>query len=95
MERNESGDTIPDWQTYTKAWAKVMPTAGREIYQSSQVQERVIHEMWVQDGADVSRLNDTMRLLLGTRVINLIAALRVVERGYWWFLQGVEAPGSN
>jgi SPP1 family predicted phage head-tail adaptor len=89
--RSPSGQHIPDWQTYACVWAKVTPLGGLETTPAGQVVALVRHAIWLRYGTHVADLGPTMRLVLrGSRRIEIQSAVIVNERGFWWFVEGIE-----
>jgi len=66
------------WATVATVWATIAPASGHEIYVSGHLEGRVTHKVTMRWRGDLSVTAD-MRLLYGTRVFNIRAALNIGE----------------
>jgi SPP1 family predicted phage head-tail adaptor len=61
-------------------WGRIVPLSGREVLQAGQLQTPVSHRILIRYRPDVT---GAMRLVLGTRVFNIRAAVNVDGRDRW------------
>lgn len=90
--RGTYGGKSDSWGTHSVCWAKIVSMAGRERQGGGQVNSETTHDVWVRFNRDKARITSAMRVLFGSRVFDIIAAidpdetqeamlLKVKERG--------------
>ncbi len=71
------GGYLPGWSDVANLWAQLEPISGREILQGARLEARVTHRAIIRYRADVTA---GMRLVYGTRLFRIHAALNMGER---------------
>ena len=75
--QDDRGAVTVTWETIRECRAWVEPMRGQALYESFQVHGRVTHRVRLRYW---SELDDTMRILFGTRVLNILSVINVGER---------------
>ncbi len=75
--KGDDGAPIITWEKVLDTWASVEPLSGREYFDAQQVNADVTHKasMRYRSGID-----STMRILLGSRLLLILAVLNTEER---------------
>lgn len=71
------GQPPTGWEPVGSVYAEVIPLAGRELEFARQLEARTTHQVTVRHREG---LNTTMRLVFGTRVLNIVAVRNENER---------------
>ena len=77
--QNISGDIDQDWTTVETRRAAILPLSGNETFESNQTDARLTHRVIMRKQG--LTLDPTMRLLFGTRKLNIKAVMNIEERG--------------
>ena len=77
---DDGGTAIITWMSLGIVHARIEPLSGREIEIAGGIAARVTHKVLMRYRADVL---PQMRIVAGTRVLEIEAALDVVGRGRW------------
>ena len=75
------------WINVVTVSAEVLPQSGREFYRAQQVVAELTHVLSIRYRSGV---NETLRLKLGSRILNIVAAVNVDEAGRELLLHCVE-----
>lgn len=75
--RNTLGEAIRTWSTVATVWASVEPLRGREFFDAEQVQSEISQRVRMRYR---SGIKPTMRLLYGSRILQIQAVIDVDER---------------
>lgn len=75
--QNGLGEMIRAWSTVATVWAAVEPLRGREMFDAAQVQAEISHRVQLRYRPGV---NTTMRILFGSRVLQIQSVIDVDER---------------
>jgi SPP1 family predicted phage head-tail adaptor len=75
--RNTLGEAIKTWSTVATVYASVEPIRGREFFAAEQVQSEISHRVRMRYR---SGLAPRMRLLYGSRMLQIEAVIDVEER---------------
>lgn len=71
------GQPQPTWTTFAERFAEILPQSGREFVAARTVTPELTHLVRLRGVAGVT---PKMRLLFGTRVFDILAAMAVEER---------------
>jgi SPP1 family predicted phage head-tail adaptor len=74
---NAYGETIRTWSTVATVYASVEPIRGREFFDAEQVQSEISQRVRMRYR---SGIKPTMRLLYGSRLLQIQAVIDVEER---------------
>lgn len=74
---DSSRQTVDLWTTLADVWAAVEPLTGRELVNAQQIQPDVTHRVRIRHRDDVTA---KMRVLEGTRQLNIESVLNIEER---------------
>ncbi|MGB4101347.1 MAG: phage head closure protein [Alphaproteobacteria bacterium] len=74
------GGYAPGWSDVASLWAQMEPLSGREVLQGARLEARVTHRAIVRYRADITA---GMRLVYGTRLFRIHAALNLEERNHF------------
>ena len=85
--RDTFGGLIETWATFKTVWAKVEALRGREFFDAAQVQADLTHKVTIRYLAGVTA---KMRVLLGSRVLEINAVQESTERQRWLILMCTE-----
>lgn len=90
--KNALGETIDEWVSVGKWWAKVEPTGGREVIRGMQIAADVTHliEMRYTDQVTPAR-----RIRYGTRIFDVGSAINIEERGIKLVVMARERPAAT
>lgn len=77
---DEGGAATITWTSLGSVFARIEPTAGREIEQADGIAARVTHKVLIRHRPDVTA---AMRLVEGTRVLEIRAVLDLDGRRRW------------
>lgn len=87
--RDGFGGIVETWETMTTVWASVQNITGREVLAAQQTNAEISHRVTMRY---LDNVVPTMRLLWGTRILDINAALDADGRGRWLELLCVEKP---
>ena len=72
------GEPIQGWSSAITAWASIAPLSGQERLQGDQVIAECSHRVRMRHDTNIAT---TARLLFGSRVLEIVSAADVDERG--------------
>lgn len=75
--RDNFGQAQPSWTTFAERYAEVLPQSGREFLAARTLTPELTHLVRLRG---VAGITPKMRVLLGTRVLDILAAVPVEER---------------
>ena len=78
ITQNDYYETVETWQDFAMCDASIGPLTAREFFNAAQVQSDVTHKVEIRY---VPGVTSAMRLLFGSRVLNILAVLSADERG--------------
>lgn len=73
---NSSGQVVENWTTYITRRAEIVPLTGRELFAAQQVDGEVTHKVIMRYDSGVT---SKMRLLFGSRVLNIESIININE----------------
>ena len=81
--QDASGQPIESWATYIQRWASVKPLSGdsRELFTSAQRWPEVEVKITLRGDETTRLITPKMRVLFGTKIYNILAAVDIEERG--------------
>lgn len=74
------GGATETWVTVAEAWAEISPAGGTERLEADRVAGRVTHVIHMRAGVNLA---PEMRVVNGTRIFEIRAAIDLNERGRW------------
>jgi SPP1 family predicted phage head-tail adaptor len=77
VTRDTYGEEDVTWADVATVWADVQPIRGREYLEMDQAQADLTHRVWLRWRTGVE---PTMRLYLGSRVLQIESVIRPEER---------------
>lgn len=75
--RDSFGQPQPSWSTFAERYAEILPQSGREYLAARTITPELTHLVRLRG---VTGVTPKMRVLLGTRVLDILAAVPVEER---------------
>lgn len=84
---DEFGEPLEAYSDWAVVWANVAPLSGREMWQAKQVEATTTHQVEMRYLAGVDA---KMRILHGTRVLQIDSVVNVDERNRRMLLQCTE-----
>ncbi len=75
--KDDFGQPIESWSTFAAVWASVEPLTGREYFQAQQTQAETSYRVRIRYRAGVV---PTMRVIHGSRTLEILAVLNAEER---------------
>lgn len=90
VTRNSHGEEVITWKTYATVWGEVSPLTGREYLAAQEAQSAVNVRVRMRYLAGVTT---AMRVLYGSRVLEIEAVLNYQERNRELVLMCVEDAG--
>ncbi len=84
---NEFGETTDTWTTYARVRAGIIPQNSREFVSAKQVRGEMTHLVEIRSLGGVT---SQMRVLFGTRVLNIDGVIDADERNRQMFLACIE-----
>ena len=81
------GEPDQTWSTLAVVWGKVKPISAAETYSAQQVGMTVNHEVWIRHRSGVI---PKMRILFGTRTLEIDGVVNLDERGDFMILKCFE-----
>lgn len=86
--RDGFGLTAPTWSTFAAdLWAEILTVSGREFSQGEQTRATLTHRVRIRDLAGVA---PRMRLLWGSRVLQIVAVRPDETHGLYLWLDCLE-----
>lgn len=85
-DRTTLGERDGSWQTYSTAMASIEPVIGREYFAAAQVQSKVDTKIRCRYQSGITAITAAMRVLHGSTVYNIEAAINVENRNREWLL---------
>ena len=76
--QNALGEPQYTWTTYATVWAGIKPLQGREMESAKQYHEKIDYQIKIRFRAGVT---GDHRVLFGTRIFEIHAALNTAEHG--------------
>lgn len=92
VTQNDLGEEVRTWATLVDRAAAVEPLTGAERYSAQQVNPRVSHKVTIRYTAS---LTPEMRVLFGTRVLEIDAILNPREKGEMLEILCTENPDAE
>ena len=79
------GQEANTWTTIATVWANVRPIGGREKLRAMALESELTHEVTVRysDALMPPTQADAWRILYGSRIFNITAAMDVEEERHW------------
>lgn len=74
------GGAEETWVQVAEAWAEIKPATGSERLEADRIEGRVTHVVHLRAGIAVE---PAMRLVLGSRVLEIRAVIDLAERRRW------------
>lgn len=78
--RGSDGSVVDAWGTYATAWAEIVPLQGSEDYIAQGLNASVVHRVAMRY---ISGIVPKMRVLWGTRTLEIVTVRNLDERGKW------------
>ena len=75
--KDEFGQPVETWDTFDTVWASVEPLTGREYFQAQQTQAEISYRVRIRY---LSGVEPTMRVIHGSRTLEILAVLNAEER---------------
>jgi len=75
--RNSFNEEVVTWATHVTVWGSVTPNAGKKYYEALQANAEVTGEVRIRYRSDIL---PTMRILHGSRVLEIVAIANPQER---------------
>lgn len=79
------------WSRAAETWCSIWPMSGTEGRRDEGVQATVSHEIRMRKRS-VPAMAADWRILVGSRVFDVVSVLNVEERGEQWRLSAIERP---
>lgn len=94
VTQNAYGEEAPTWAAITNGerWAAVEPLSGSERFGAQQVNPRVSHKVTIRY---LSTVTPKMRVLFGSRALEIDAVINPMERGEVTELLCTENPDAE
>lgn len=82
---DDYGQEVNAWEDIGTVWANIKPIGGREKLRAGQVDSMLTHTVMVRyaDRLMPPRQADAWRILYGSRIFNITAAMDVEEDRHW------------
>lgn len=81
-----TGQEKPTWSTVATAWAKIEPMSGTESGADGTVEAVVTFNVWIRYNATISAIDESWRVLWGSRTFGIVAAFKTMEIDHWVML---------
>jgi len=69
-----------NWETHVVSWANIKTKGGREWWKSDKINAEVSHIIQVPYGRLTRKIDSEMRIRVGDRTINIVAAYDIDEQ---------------
>lgn len=90
--QNGYGERTTTWSTVATVWASVEPLRGREFFDAERVQSEISHRVRMRYRSGMS---SKLRVLLGSRVLQIEVVIDVEERHRELQLMCREMPDAH
>ena len=84
---DEAGGYSETWATQTSAWASIEPANGYQKYQAMQMETPITHKIRMRYQSGITTKN---RILLGSRIFDIVEVLNIEERNVLLEILAVE-----
>lgn len=90
--QDASGGQVTTWSDVATVWADIQPLSGRELLAAQAVNSEVSHQIVIrwQPAFATPKSVAALRILYGSRIFNIAAALNEDERNRTLTLQATE-----
>jgi SPP1 family predicted phage head-tail adaptor len=78
--RNAVGEPVTTWTDVATVWASVGPLSARDLFAAQQWQAEVTHRVRIRYAPDVADVQDSWRVLFGSRVLVIRTVRNIDER---------------
>lgn len=78
VTQDSVGQPVYSWATVATVWAAIRPMSGQELINAQAVHAQSTHRVVVRS---YTGLDESYRFLFGTRVLNIVAVLNILEKG--------------
>lgn len=88
---NDSGGQAEAWTTFATVWASITPKIVKEVNFAQRIEPRIDHDIVIRY---IAGLTTTMRIVFGTRVFEIKAAIIKEEIKEWIQILATERTGT-
>ncbi len=79
-EQDSHGEMIDAWTNLAKVWMRILPVKSSERIAQGREETVTTHRVFLRYSTEVAGLNDSMRILFGTRIFAIQSVINVGER---------------